>query len=161
MTTLRALWRALRGLWHVLMGLWTLLVLATLFSMVINIGSFRQTHASGVMNSYAISGLNSVHLVEQGLRFGKPLDDFYGIERYLKAIQQTLPDVQHVEIARFDGQFLNDETGSVGRRMARSDLLWAQRELAHKQQTFLHDREAQVYRLFLAVRPDPQAAPVA
>lgn len=138
-----------------------LLVLATLFSMVINIGSFRQTHASGVMNSYAISGLNSVHLVEQGLRFGKPLDDFHGIERYLKSIQQTLPDVLHVEIARFDGQLLNDETGPLERRMSRSDLLWAQRELAHKQQTFIHDRETQVYRLFLAVRPDPQAPPVA
>lgn len=132
-----------------------LLVLSTLFSMAINIGSFRQTHSSGVMNSYAIPGMTAARLIEQGLRFGKPLNDFYGIEHYLKDVQTSLPDVVHVEVASADGRLLADESGPVSRQLSPQELLRVQRELAKKQQTFLHDADSRLYRLFIAIRPTP------
>lgn len=130
-----------------------LLVLSTLFSMAINIGSFRQTHSSGVMNSYAIPGMTATRLIEQGLRFGKPLNDFYGIDHYLKDVQTALPGVVHVEVASFDGHLLADESGPINRRLPDQELRRVQRELGKKQQTFSHDTDSRLYRLFLAIRP--------
>lgn len=134
-----------------------LLVLSTLFSMAINIGSFRQTHSSGVMNSYAIPGMTATRLIEQGLRFGKPLNDFYGIDHYLKNVQTALPEVVHVEVASFDGHLLADEGGPISRRLPDQELTRVQRELAGRQQTFVHDTGSRLYRLFIAIRPTPGA----
>jgi predicted MFS family arabinose efflux permease len=137
-----------------------LLVLSALFSMAINIGSFRQAYSSGVMSSYAIPGTTASRLIEQGLRFGKPLDDFYGIERYLKSVQTTLPDVVHVEVASFEGRFLADENGPIKRQMPATELIRLQRELAKKPQTFVHDNASQLYRLIIALRPESTSDPV-
>ncbi|WP_207482399.1 MFS transporter [Arenibaculum pallidiluteum] len=131
-----------------------LLVLAIGFSTAISIGSFRQNHTASVMTSFAVAGGKAARNIEQALRYGKPLDDFHGIERFLGQVKASLPEVDRVMVALADGRVMYDENGRATGALSAAEQRQIRRDLAAKPQTFAYDDTSGTYRLFLPIRPE-------
>lgn len=137
----------------------TLLVAATLaFSLGINLGSFRQNYAGTLMAAVAVVGDKAVGNIQEAIGYGKPLDDFYGMEPILRQIVGHLPWVRTVQVALADGRIVQTEDGRVERTMKESVRRRATAELAKRPYWFDQDRAADSYALHVPIRnPDDRA----
>ncbi|NUB11122.1 hypothetical protein FW320_33920, partial [Azospirillum sp. Vi22] len=89
-----------------------LLVGVTLaFSLSINLGSFRQNHAGTLMAAFAVVGGKTVENVQNALGYGKPLDDFYGLEAILDQLAANLPWAGGIVVAVADGRHVPTAQG--------------------------------------------------
>ncbi len=76
-----------------------------ILSSVLNGTAFKENYTQSIANSYAIVSKGVVQKLEYSLRYGKTLDNFYGIEDFFSEIKSLLPPVEEV--------FVADENGSV------------------------------------------------
>ncbi len=145
----------------------TVLVIATLvFSLGINLGSFRQNYANTLMAAFSVVGDKAVGNIQEALGYGKPLDDFYGMEPILRQIVTNLPWVESVQVALADGRIAQTNDGHVvqtdndrvERTMKESTRRRATAELAKRSYWFDYDPAAGHYALHVAIRnPDDRS----
>jgi len=137
----------------------TVLVIATLvFSLGINLGSFRQNYANTLMAAFSVVGDKAVGNIQEALGYGKPLDDFYGMEPILRQIVTNLPWVDSVQVALADGRIVQTDSGRVERTMKESTRRRATAELAKRPYWFDHDPAAGHYALHVPIRnPDDRS----
>lgn len=153
----------------------TVLVIATLvFSLGINLGSFRQNYANTLMAAFSVVGDKAVGNIQEALGYGKPLDDFYGMEPILRQIITSLPWVESVQVALADGRIVQTNDGHVvqsdngqavqtgsdraERTMKESIRRRATAELAKRPYWFDYDPAAGHYALHVPIRnPDDRS----
>ncbi len=79
-------------------------------SSVLNIVSFRNTYVEATASSSAIVASGTVNKIEYTLKYGKSLDNYYGIEELFNELQDLYGYLDQV--------FIADETGAVLYRTA-------------------------------------------
>lgn len=83
-----------------------LLVCAQSINGGLSILSFKSLHLDSINASYEVIGVEFQKYLERALRFGKPLDNFLGIEKRLQTIKDNNPDLENVAIALPNGQVI-------------------------------------------------------
>lgn len=80
------------------------LIVILLISLYINISSFRKQFISNELSFYTISGGRVVDNIENGLLYGKSLDNFYGIDRLLAEWKEKNRNVTDIRVLSADMQ---------------------------------------------------------
>ncbi len=75
-------------------------------SAILNIVSFRNTYVDATASSSAIVASGTVNKIEYTLKYGKSLDNYYGIEELFEELQDLYGYLDLVYIARCDGTVL-------------------------------------------------------
>lgn len=92
-----------------------LLILTVIgFTGGLNIASFKDNYTDSLVNTYAVSGGETVRKIEYAVKYGKPLSNFYGIDELLDKKHRDLPDLKEVQIVTPDGIVLYTQKGSEG-----------------------------------------------
>ncbi len=89
------------------------IIVVLAFTGLLVVSDFQLNYVDSLVSSYEVSGQQSVNKIEYSLRYGKPLENFYGIEETLKEVQQDLPEITEVQIVSTDGQVMYDTDGIV------------------------------------------------
>ncbi|MGR0187475.1 MFS transporter [Azospirillum aestuarii] len=135
-----------------------LLVGVTLaFSLSINLGSFRQNYAGTLMAAFAVVGGKTVENIQDALGYGKPLDDFYGLEAILDQLAANLPWARGIGVAVADGRIVATARGRSVEPMAEATLRRARAELERRPHWFRHDANRGTYALYLPIRTPGEA----
>ncbi|WP_454016204.1 MFS transporter [Azospirillum sp. Marseille-Q6669] len=135
-----------------------LLVGVTLaFSLSINLGSFRQNYAGTLMAAFAVVGGKTVENIQDALGYGKPLDDFYGLEAILDQLAANLPWARGIGVAVADGRVVAIARGRPVEPMAEATLRRARAELERRPHWFRHDADRGSYVLYLPIRNPGEA----
>ncbi|UKJ77134.1 MFS transporter [Azospirillum brasilense] len=127
------------------------------FSLSINLGSFRQNHAGTLMAAFAVVGGKTVENVQDALGYGKPLDDFYGLEAILDQLAANLPWARGIGVAVTDGRIVATARGRPVEPMAEATLRGARAELERRPHWFRHDADRGAYFLYLPIRNPGEA----
>lgn len=90
-----------------------LLVIVLGFTGALNISSYRANYTDSLAASYAVAGGNTVRNVEYAVKYGKPLDSFYGMEKLLAEIKDYSPNIENVRVSLVDGRITYDLNGRV------------------------------------------------
>ena len=80
-----------------------ILVLALSFGAVLTSGSFTKSLTQSYVSSFAINGGEGVRKIEYALKYGKQLDNFFGIQSILQEVKLNNPQVQNVKVILADG----------------------------------------------------------
>ncbi|MGE5417365.1 MAG: MFS transporter [Acidobacteriota bacterium] len=83
------------------------------FTGALNVSSFRANYADSLVNSYAVVGSDAVRNIEYAVKYGKPLDNLYGIENLLQDVKRNATAVQDVRVCLPDGRYLYGLNGSL------------------------------------------------
>ena len=81
-----------------------ILALALAFGSVLSTGSFIRNLTESYVSSYAINGGESVRKIEFALKYGKKLDNFYGIQNLLQEVKDNSADVTNVKVVLANGR---------------------------------------------------------
>lgn len=91
-----------------------LLIIVVLgFTGLLNVNSFQKNYTDSLVSSYAVVGRETVRKIEYAVKYGKPLDNFLGIEELLGEVKEDLPEIDNVYIVLRDGAYIYDIKGSV------------------------------------------------
>ncbi|MEX2416260.1 MAG: hypothetical protein WD424_08945 [Paenibacillaceae bacterium] len=80
----------------------------------LNIASFKKNYTDSLVNTYAVSGGETVRKIEYAVKYGKPLSNFYGIDELLSKKHRDHPVLTEVQIVLPDGTILYTKEGSEG-----------------------------------------------
>lgn len=131
----------------------TLLVGVTLaFSLGINLGSFRQNYAGTLMAAFSVVGGKAVENIQDALGYGKPLDDFYGLDAILGQLAANLPWARGIGVAVADGRVVATASGRAVEPMSETTLRRARVELERRSHWFEHDTERGLHSLYVPIR---------
>lgn len=84
-----------------------ILVITLGLNSVLSLTSFEKAYVASLVSNYELVGKNLKRKIEQSLRFGKPLEQFKGMERLLAEVTRSNPDVASVGIVSLDGKVLH------------------------------------------------------
>gem|GEM_PF-1607846 len=84
-----------------------ILVITLGLNSVLSLASFEKAYVASLVSNYELVGRNLKRKIEQSLRFGKPLEQFKGMERLLAEVTRSNPDVASVGIVSLDGKILH------------------------------------------------------
>ncbi len=90
-----------------------LVLIVLLFTGGLNIASFNQNYTQTVVSSYTVAAGETVRKIEYAVKYGKPLDNFLGIEDLLKDTGMESMQIEAAEIIVPDGRVIYDQSGSV------------------------------------------------
>jgi hypothetical protein len=104
----------------------TILVLTISLNSVLSISSFEHVYLKSLISTYEAGGKNLKRKIEQSLSFGKPLDNFEGMEKLLKNFLSQNEDIKfsgildssdkilyHSDISKKGETFKDIPTGST------------------------------------------------
>lgn len=84
-----------------------LLIIGVLaFTGLLNISSFQDQYRTSLMNSQSVVAGETVRKIEFAVKYGKPLDNFHGIEEFLAEITDQLTGIQQVQVFSVEGESL-------------------------------------------------------
>jgi predicted MFS family arabinose efflux permease len=81
-----------------------ILVLALGFGATLSSGSFKKSLTESYVSSFVINGGESVRKIEYALKYGKQLDNFFGIQSILQEVKSANADVKDVKVILADGR---------------------------------------------------------
>lgn len=90
-----------------------LLILALVFAGALNISSFRDNYTQSLVSSYAVAGNDTVRNIEYAVKYGKPLDNFFDMEKILAEARDNSPNIKDVQVAMKDGKIVYNLQGKV------------------------------------------------
>lgn len=79
----------------------------------LNIMSFQQNYTNSLISSYAVVGSETVRKIEYAVKYGKPLDSFYGVEDLLDDTLENTAEIEQVQVILNNGIVIYDQEGSV------------------------------------------------
>lgn len=136
-----------------------LIVAALVFSAGINLGTFRRDCGDALFSTFSVAGRKVVTSIEYAVKYGKTIDNFFGMERALNQLRTYLPQADGVAVALPNGQVAY-AIGTYGFKDRVGDRLsgYEQRRTAEefKRNTSFnyHDTDNRSYELYLSIR-DP------
>ena len=131
-----------------------LIVLVLTFTGGLIISSFQDDYEQSIVSNYAVSGNDTVRKIEYAVRYGKPLENFYGIEDMLEEKLLTSEQVSNIFIANADGEYLYNQDGQVLEEQLPEALRDAFMEQAEEGVSFTFDRYENHYYVFLPIQDD-------
>lgn len=81
-----------------------ILALALAFGAILSTGSFTRSLTESYASSYVLNGGESVRKIEYALKYGKQLDNFFGIQGILQEVQTNNQEVKDVKVLLADGK---------------------------------------------------------
>lgn len=87
-------------------AIFIVIVLVLGFTSILNVMSFRQSYTDYLVRSYALAGKEAVKKIEYAVKYGKPLDRFFGIHDLLGEVNEALPEIDNVTIIGPDGKVM-------------------------------------------------------
>ncbi|MTI81656.1 MAG: MFS transporter [Firmicutes bacterium] len=99
-----------------------LIVIVLGFTGGINIASFHKNYSNSLISSYAVSGKETVRKIEYAVKYGKPLDVFYGMEDLLAEKFNESSDLGEVQVVLPNGKIIYDHSGSVEDKQISSEI---------------------------------------
>jgi MFS family permease len=93
------------------------LLLAQGFSVALIVSSFEKLYTNSLISSYSVVGRDFQRNVESALRFGKPIEKLYGIEKLMEEVKKNSQDLDNLTISLPEGKVLysikSDQVGST------------------------------------------------
>ena len=99
--------------WQVLILSTFVFLLAQGFSTLLGILSYQQGLTNSVVSSNLVIASDFQHQLERALRFGKDIQNFYGIDKLMESVQQDNEHFTRVDVFRPDGQLLYSTSNAV------------------------------------------------
>ena len=90
-----------------------LLIIVLGFTGALNIMSFQENYSESLISSYTVLGGETVGKIEYAIKYGKPLDSFWGMDKLLKEIIINSPNIDMVQVVLNNGQVIYDQEGIV------------------------------------------------
>ncbi|MCP4702085.1 MAG: hypothetical protein GY862_35285, partial [Gammaproteobacteria bacterium] len=87
----------------------TLVILVTtlLLNSALSLASFEKIYVRSLVSTYELTGKNLKRKIEPSLRFGKPLENFKGMERFLAEVMENTPGLSYAGIVSPAGKILH------------------------------------------------------
>ena len=121
------------------------------FTGMLNISSFRDHYVRSLMNSQAVVAGETVRKIEYAVKYGKPLDNFHGMEAMLRAVQDQLTDIDNVAVILPDGTQAYALTESPGRILPENLMHYATFS-QHGETSFQSTQYEDLFHVYLPVR---------
>lgn len=109
----------------VLIMAFVLLIIIMAFTGFLNYMTFADNYNNALVNTYAVAGNESVRKIEYALHYGKPIDNYYGMNVTLQELKDIIPDLKQVKIVSPTGDILYDLHGFVRDSRLPDELLKA------------------------------------
>ena len=93
-----------------------LLIVVLGFTGALNIMSFQKNYSDSLVSSCAVPGRETAEKIGYAIKYGKPLDSFWGMEKLLEQVIAISPDISAVQVVLPDGQVIYDQLGAVQNR---------------------------------------------
>ncbi len=100
-----------------------LLIIIMAFTGFLNYMTFADNYNNSLVNTYAVTGHESVRKIEYALHYGKPIDNYYGMNDTLQELKDIIPELDQVNIISPTGDILYDLNGFVRNRRLPDELL--------------------------------------
>lgn len=128
------------------------LIIGLGLTQALTISSFRQSYIENLVAGYSIPAGAGVGRVEYGIRYGKPIENFFGMEALLAEVKEMASDVSRVIVVDPAGALLYDERGPADGGLIASELrnskaFQASEDLADRVLAFEGE-----YHLFIPIR---------
>ena len=81
-------------------------IIALGFNGIINMDSFKKSVTESMVAGYNVTGGEAVRKVEYAVKYGKPLENFYGINDLLKEVKEISTGIDDVQVINTDGKVL-------------------------------------------------------
>ncbi|OEF97130.1 MFS transporter [Desulfuribacillus alkaliarsenatis] len=98
------------------------LIVVMSFAGFANYMTFTDNYNNALANTYAVPGQEFVRSIEYALVYGKPIDNYYGMNDTLRALQEIVPEAEEVYIVSPQGRILYDKNGFVRDGIIAADL---------------------------------------
>ncbi len=99
-----------------------LLLIIMSFSGLVNYMTFAENYNKSLSKTYSVAGNELVRKIEYALHYGKPIDNYYGMNETLNELKALIPEVEQVEIVSPSGEILYDLKGFVRDRRLSEEL---------------------------------------
>ncbi len=139
----------------------TLLILALAlgFGSILSSGSFKKALTESYVSSFVLNGGESVRKIEYALKYGKQLDNFFGVQSILQEVKDNNADVKNIKIVLANGttaySLVEDSVVKVSGSL-RSELLQMMRAGGRDSSWLVVDHQ---YHVLVAIN-DPTGAPI-
>lgn len=90
-----------------------LLIVVLGFTGALNLMSFQESYSDSLLSSYAVLGRETAGKIEYAIKYGKPLDSFWGMDKLLAEIISASPEIDRAQILLPNGQIIYDQKGAV------------------------------------------------
>lgn len=102
-----------------------LLVVIMAFTGILNYMTFTDNYNRSLVNTYSVAGNELVKKIEYAVRYGKPIDNFYGMNDTLKELKAVIKEVEQVNIISTKGEVIYNLDGFVRDERLPEELLKA------------------------------------
>ncbi len=139
----------------------TLLILALAlgFGAVLSSGSFKKALTESYVSSFVLNGGESVRKIEYALKYGKQLDNFFGVQSILQEVKDNNADVKNIKIMLANGNtaysLISDAANSASGSL-RAELMQMMRAGGKDSSWLVVDHQ---YHALVAIN-DPSGAPI-
>ncbi len=104
----------------------TVLCATLLLSSFLSIAAFEKIYAAALISTYEMAAKSLQQKIETGLKFGKPLGRFTGMDRLLAEVLELSPEITSAGVADRDGWVLyHTDPGRLGQRLPASPVVQA------------------------------------
>ncbi|MGQ9365240.1 MFS transporter [Azospirillum sp. ST 5-10] len=137
------------GLWKVLLGSILILIVAQALNGGLSLASLNKIYFQSLVAGIKVAGSNAALKIEGAVRFGKPIEAFYGMQKVADDVRRALPELDDVVLALPDGQATYRAAGEA-RPIGRA--LGVARQAFAKGETFVMEEEGDDHLAIFAVR---------
>ncbi|WP_207457410.1 MFS transporter [Azospirillum sp. SYSU D00513] len=96
--------RGLGGLWKVLAGSILILIIAQTLNGGLTLASLKKVYFQSLVASVKVTGADAVLKIEGAVRFGKPIEAFYGMQKLAEGVRTALPELDGIILSLPDGR---------------------------------------------------------
>lgn len=87
------------------------LVVVLAFNAWLSMTALKKNYVTSLTGSYTVAGSECRRKIEYAVRYGKPLENFYGMKELLQEVRQDAADLTDVRVVAPDGKLLYDLKG--------------------------------------------------
>lgn len=87
------------------------LAIVLVFNAWLTMTALKKNYVSSLIGSYTVAGSECRRKIEYAVRYGKPLENFYGMRELLQEVKQDAADLVDVQVVLPDGKILYDLKG--------------------------------------------------
>lgn len=93
------------------------LLIVLLFNAWLNMSALKKNYVTSLVGSYTVAGGECRRKIEYAVRYGKPLDNFYGMKELLQEVKKDAAELDDVRVVGLDGSLKYDLQGKASGRL--------------------------------------------
>jgi predicted MFS family arabinose efflux permease len=94
------------------------LVIVLVFNAWLTMTALKKNYVTSLVGSYTVAGGECRRKIEYAVRYGKPLENFYGMKELLQEVKQDAVDLADVRVVLPNGKILYDLKGKTERALS-------------------------------------------